>query len=330
MNNTEDHTEETHEGPIHEGPIKTPKQLIVTVVLAFIVPVLIIFLLIRLVVSSDIIGAGSDAQTPEAIAMRIQPVAGFELVDANAPKVFKTGQQVYESTCASCHGAGIAGAPKFGDKDAWAPFIAQGYEQMLKIALEGKGAMPPKGGNPNLDDFEVARAVVYMANESGASFDEPQEPAAEGEAGEQAKDSNENNQEATTAAQAPTESSDAPAAAQEEQQAAESDQGDSNSNAAAEADTETQQQAATAPAEIDPAGEKLYNTVCLACHAAGVAGAPKLGDKAAWEPLAAQGIDTLVSVVMSGKGAMPPKGGAVQASEADIRAAVQFMVSKAQ
>ncbi|MAL02418.1 MAG: cytochrome c5 family protein [Alcaligenaceae bacterium] len=322
MNNTEDHTEETH-----EGPIKTPKQLIVTVVLSFIVPVLIIFLLIRLVVSSDIIGAGSDAQTPEAIAMRIQPVAGFELVDANAPKVFKTGQQVYESTCASCHNAGIAGAPKFGDKDAWAPFIAQGYEQLLQVALQGKGAMPPKGGNPNLDDFEVARAVVYMANEAGASFDEPKEPAAEGDAASEQEDSSTSTQAA--AAQQPAEPENAQAAAQPKPaESAESN----NDNAAAETEknNESQQTAAATPAEIDPAGEKLYNTVCLACHAAGVAGAPKLGDKAAWEPLAAKGIDSLVSTVISGKGAMPPKGGAVQASDAEIRAAVQFMVSKSQ
>ncbi|QIM47680.1 cytochrome c5 family protein [Pusillimonas sp. DMV24BSW_D] len=321
MNNTEDHTEETH-----EGPIKTPKQLIVTVVLSFIVPVLIIFLLIRLVVSSDIIGAGSDAQTPEAIAMRIQPVAGFELVDANAPKVFKTGQQVYESTCASCHNAGIAGAPKFGDKDAWAPFIAQGYEQLLQVALQGKGAMPPKGGNPNLDDFEVARAVVYMANEAGASFEEPKEPAAEGDAGKQ-EDSSTNSQAA--AAQQQAEPENAQAATQAKPAAS---AGSNNDNAAAETEknNESQQTAAATPAEIDPAGEKLYNTVCLACHAAGVAGAPKLGDKAAWEPRIAQGLDAMVNTVISGKGAMPPKGGAVQASDAEIRAAVQFMVSKSQ
>lgn len=318
MNNTEDHTEETH-----EGPIKTPKQLIITVVLAFIVPVLIIFLLIRLVVTSDIVGAGSDAQTPEAIAMRIQPVAGFELVDANAPKVFKTGQQVYESTCVSCHSAGIAGAPKFGDKDAWAPFIAQGYEQMLQVALHGKNAMPPKGGNPNLDDFEVARAVVYMANEAGASFEEPKEPAAEGDATKQEAESAQAQVQAPAAAQQPVETANAQAA--DQKQPAQSTESDN-----AKTSGETQQTAAAAPAEIDPAGEKLYNTVCVACHAAGVAGAPKLGDKAAWEPRIARGLDALVKTAISGKGAMPPKGGAIQATDAEIRAAVQFMVSKSQ
>ena len=187
--------------------------------------------------------------------------------------------------------------------------------------------MPPKGGNPNLDDFEVARAVVYMANEAGASFDEPKEPAAEGGAASEQEDSSTSTQAA--AAQQPAEPANAQAATQPKP--AESAESNSD-NAAAETKTnsEPQQTAAAAPAEIDPAGEKLYNTVCLACHAAGVAGAPKLGDKAAWEPLAAKGIDSLVSTVISGKGAMPPKGGAVQASDAEIRAAVQFMVSKSQ
>ncbi len=179
MNHTADNAE-TH-AEAHEGPIKTPKQLVVTVILAFIVPVLIIFLLINLVVSSSTRGAGSQALTPEAIASRIKPVAGFALVDANAPKVFKTGQQVYESTCTACHAAGIAGAPKMGDAAAWAPLIGSGMEAMMKIALEGKGAMPPKGGNPTLSDFEIQRAIVYMANQSGGTFPEPAEPEAAGD-----------------------------------------------------------------------------------------------------------------------------------------------------
>src|SRR3546814_17987956 len=110
MNNTEEHVEETIEE--HEGLIKTPKQLIVTVILAFIVPIIVIVLLVKLVTASSHMGSGSDAQTEEAIANRIKPVASFHLVDANAPKVFKTGQQAFESTCTACHTAGVAGAPK--------------------------------------------------------------------------------------------------------------------------------------------------------------------------------------------------------------------------
>jgi len=161
---------------------KTPKQLITAVILAFTVPVLIILLLVNLVTSAHKIGAGSDAMHPEAIALRIKPVASFALVDANAPKLAKTGLQVYESTCSACHGAGIAGAPKFGDTGVWAPLIATGLDAMLKVALEGKGAMPAKGGNPGLSDFEIERAVVYMANQSGGNFAEPVEPSADASA----------------------------------------------------------------------------------------------------------------------------------------------------
>jgi cytochrome c5 len=73
------------------------------------------------------------------------------------------------------------------------------------------------------------------------------------------------------------------------------------------------------------AGKKLYETACLACHAAGVAGAPKLGDKAAWAPRLAAGVDGLTASVIKGKGAMPPKGGS-SASDAEIKASVQYMV----
>src|SRR5690606_21645230 len=265
MNNTEEHVEETIEE--HEGLIKTPKQLIVTVILAFIVPIIVILLLVKLVATTSLMGSGSNAQTDEAIANRIKPVASFALVDANAPKVMKTGQQVYDSTCAACHNAGVAGAPKLGDKAAWAPYIANGYETLVKHAINGINAMPPKGGNPSLSDFEVARAVVLMTNQSGASFDEPKEPAAD-----QPEDKAAAAPAAAPAAPAPAPAA-APAPAPVEQ-------------AAAAAQPAAQQPAA---ATIDPAGEKLYNQVCMACHTAGIAGAPKLGDKAAWAKYVATG-----------------------------------------
>ena len=118
----------------HESAIKTPRQLLITVILAFLIPIAVIALLVSLVSTSIRTGAGSDSQSEEAIARRIQPVAGFKLVDADAPKVFKTGEQVYQSTCAACHGTGVAGAPKFGDQAAWAPYIEQGYDSLLKRA----------------------------------------------------------------------------------------------------------------------------------------------------------------------------------------------------
>lgn len=175
MSNTlQEHTEHTEE---HGTLIKTPKQLIVTVVLSFVVPIAIILLLVNYVASNDQVGAGSDALTAEATAKRIAPVAKLELVDASGPKVFKTGEQVYTAVCAGCHKAGLAGAPKVGDAGAWSALISRGQNSLVANAIKGIRGMPAKGGNPALDDYEVARAVVYMANQGGGKFEEPAAPA---------------------------------------------------------------------------------------------------------------------------------------------------------
>ena len=86
--------------------------------------------------------------------------------------------------------------------------------------------------------------------------------------------------------------------------------------------------AAATTASADQAGEAVYNKACVACHAAGVAGAPKLGDKAAWEPRLAQGMDTLMNSSIKGKGAMPPKGGNMSLSDAEVKSAVEYMLEK--
>ena len=88
--------------------------------------------------------------------------------------------------------------------------------------------------------------------------------------------------------------------------------------------------AAAAPAAAKAgAGEALYKQACAACHVSGAANAPKFGDKAAWAPRVKNGVDALTASVIKGKGAMPAKGGAAAASEADIRAAVEYMVAAA-
>jgi cytochrome c5 len=164
----------------HGSAIRTPQQLIAAVIGFFGVVVIGIILLVQFVTTERLTGQGSDSQSPEAVSARVRPVAeeGFTLKDANAPKVFQTGEAVYSATCSACHGTGAAGSPKFGDASAWGPRIAQGYATLLKHATEGIRAMPAKGGNPDLDDVEVARAVVYMANKGGAKFAEPEVPAA--------------------------------------------------------------------------------------------------------------------------------------------------------
>jgi cytochrome c5 len=161
----------------HEGPIKTPKQLIWTVVLAFIVPILIIILLVNFVASGDKPAAGTAALEEEAVARRIAPLATVVLKDASNPAALKTGEQVYAAQCSACHATGAAGAPKLGDAAAWGPRVATGYEALLNSALKGKGAMGAQGGGDH-SDFEIGRAVVYMANQGGGKLAEPQAPAA--------------------------------------------------------------------------------------------------------------------------------------------------------
>lgn len=93
--------------------------------------------------------------------------------------------------------------------------------------------------------------------------------------------------------------------------------------------------AAPATAAAEPAaaadsggGEAVYGKACVACHSTGAAGAPKVGDKAAWEPRLGQGMDGLVTNAIKGKGAMPPKGGHMSLSDEDIKGAVEFMLEK--
>ncbi|MBV8605832.1 MAG: cytochrome c5 family protein [Pelomonas sp.] len=157
----------------HEGPIKTPKQLVLAVVFAFVVPIAVIIMLATSVSSETKPSAGTEQSLEgKAVLERIAPVASVEVKDAADPNAMKTGEQVFQSTCSACHAAGALGAPKFGDAAAWGPRIGQGFDALLHSALHGKGNMPAQGGG-DLSDFEVARAVVYMADHGGAKFDEP-------------------------------------------------------------------------------------------------------------------------------------------------------------
>ncbi|MFH1602468.1 MAG: c-type cytochrome [Pseudomonadota bacterium] len=151
----------------HQSPIKTPKQLITVIALAFLVPILIITLLSWYVANFRSINMDSPAMSNEAVTKRLRPVGELTLaeVDLSATAVAREpdGKKVYDTTCAACHGAGVAGAPKTGDKSAWAPRLKSGMKALYASALKGKGAMPPKGGNAALTDAEVKAAVDYLA-----------------------------------------------------------------------------------------------------------------------------------------------------------------------
>ncbi|SIO64659.1 c-type cytochrome [Paraburkholderia phenazinium] len=293
----------------HEAPIKTPGQLIAAIIASFAIPVVVIILLAVYANNWTRTGAGTDSLSDAEVSARIAPLAQVDIRDANAPRVYKTGEEVYKAVCSACHATGAAGAPKFTNSADWAPRIAQGFDTLWHTALTGKGAMPARGGTSPDDysDYEIARAVVYMANNSGGNLAEPPVPtAAQAASG------------AAAAAPASGATADAGAAAS---QAAAALAAIASAPAAAPA-------GATQSADNAQAGKALYEQVCQACHAAGVLNAPKFGDKTAWAPRLKDPMDTVYNYALHGKGAMPPKGGS-NASDADVKAAVDYMVSAA-
>ena len=255
---------------------------VVVVALAFVVPITLIILISQLVTGHS---KGTGQESAEATLQRIKPVGELKIVDANAPRNLQSGEQVFQAVCKNCHGAGIAGAPKVGDKSAWGKLIKEGYEDLVRSAIrgvqDGGKVMPPKGGNPDLDDIEVARAVAYMANQAGANFKAPEPKGT-----------------APAAAPAPA----APAAG-----------------------TPPPAAPATKVAAADK-GKSVYETTCTVCHGAGIAGAPKAGDKAAWAPRMAKGKPALYTSALKGKDAMPPRGGNNSLSDDDVKAAVDYMI----
>jgi len=165
-------SEQAHE-EAHTGPIKNPKQLLLAVLFSFVVPIFVIIGLVYSVTSENKPQAGS-VNPEKSVSERIQKIGSVEIRDAN--RALKTGEEVFKAQCTTCHSAGLAGSPKFGDAAAWAPRIKTGYEALFTSAKGGKGAMSAQGGG-DFEDLEIGRAVVYMANAAGAKFAEPQAPA---------------------------------------------------------------------------------------------------------------------------------------------------------
>lgn len=300
-----EHDQNEHHLPGHTGGVSwTPKKIILTIVLGFVVPILLIVLLSQLLLSTS--KETGPANSPAAVEARIAPVGQLTVVNPNAPKVEKTGDQVVTETCSACHGTGAMGAPKIGDAAAWAPRIKQGYQTLIQHAMNGYKNMPAKGGNPDLDELEIARAIAVMANKSGAHFTPPAAAPATAPAA-----SAENSAAAAPAASAGNSAAAAPATAPV---------------AAAPAAPAAASAAATAASGN---GKATFDSTCSACHGTGVMGAPKFGDKAAWAPRIAKGKDTLYQHALHGFNNMPPKGGNPSLSDADVKAAVDYMINAA-
>jgi len=220
--------------------------------------------------------SSNDQESKDLRSERIKPLGQLNIVGntgtvvAQAPVQVvkktgpaKSGQEVYNSICMACHTTGIAGAPKYGNKDAWTPRIAKGESTLVQHALNGINAMPPRGGNPDLSDEEIKGAVQYILKAVGVS----------------------------SAIVEPTTSAATPAT--------------------------------TAPSK---SGEEVYNSVCMACHAAGIAGAPKYGDEASWTARVAKGSAALIDSAINGLNVMPPRGGNPDLNDEEVKAAVNYML----
>lgn len=253
---------------------------------------LFVLLVAKIFGVTDTIDVAEPTAAVSQVEENIKPVAAVEVAAAGAAAgAEKSGEEVVKAVCSMCHAAGLMNAPKIGDKGQWQPRIAQGYETLVKHAIEGIRAMPARGGNPSLTDGEVARAVANMANASGANFTAPAAKAAEAQ---------------------PAEAAAAPAPAAE-----------------VKAAEPVAVAAAPAPVAAGKSGEEVYKAVCSMCHAAGLMNAPKFGDKTQWEPRIKQGYDTLVTNATKGIRSMPAKGGNPGLSDAEVAGAVKYMANAA-
>ena len=144
-----DHTTATDShDDAHTGPIKTPKQLLAAVFFSFVIPIFAIIGLVYYVTSANKTAPGA-VDTEKAVAMRIQKVGSVEIRDAN--RALKSGEEVYKAQCTTCHAAGLAGSPKFGDAAAWGPRIKTGGSRACFCGLNQ--LQPPashyNGGSAN-------------------------------------------------------------------------------------------------------------------------------------------------------------------------------------
>ena len=178
---------------------------------------------------------------------------------AEAQTAERTGKQVVEATCSTCHGTGANGAPRIGDKKAWSKLAARGLAGLSQSALKGIRNMPPHGGNLTYTDTEIERAITYMVNQSGGHWTEPV--------------------------------------------------------------------SRTTPA-AERTGEQIVQAQCVRCHAKGVGGAPKIGDITAWIPRVKPGLDVVVRSAIKGHGAMPPRGGMTDLTDAEVKSAIVYMMNK--
>ncbi|MGE6606169.1 c-type cytochrome [Halomonas sp. NPDC076908] len=247
-----------------------------------------------------------DDAARDAIAERLAPVGqlclqGEDCGTAAAPPSESAsngggvdGGGIYNQVCMACHETGAAGAPVRGDEAAWAERTEQGFATLLEHSINGIGAMPARGGNPNLSDEEVEAATAYLVE---PVMDVPELSGGDDD-------------------DAATEE----AASSEEDMAA-------TEETATEEDVAAAEEANGGASDLD--GAALYaSSGCAACHDNGVAGAPAMGDADGWADRLDKGTDELYASAINGIGAMPAKGGNPNLSDEEVEAIVDHMIAE--
>ena len=270
----------------------------------------------------------TDSQVANNAAMVqsvIAPIGSLTTSDGSgavAAGPSRSGEEVYTAVCQACHSTGAADAPRIDDKAAWEPRVANGFEALMEVAINGRGAMPARGGQ-NVQDGELQAAIVYMIAKAGFNL----KPKAA------AKPKTEAKPKAKPKAKTPPKEVAQEAVANQEAEKVVAPKAVAPTSV--EPKTVAPEAAASvALASASISGEKIYKSTCFACHDMGVAGAPKVGDKALWKSRITAGNEVMYDSAINGKtssaGVMPPKGGNLSLSDDETKAAVDYMLSQSQ
>ncbi|MGF6148186.1 Cytochrome c555 [Kingella potus] len=235
-----------------------------------------------------------EESTRAAVQTRIQPQGSITEGDG-VPVGERKGDKIFAKVCVQCHAAdsNTPDSPKITHNAEWAPRIAKGLQTLFDHAWNGFNAMPAKGGQSDLTEQELKRVIVYMANQSGGSFPDP---------------------DAAPAA--------APASGASEAAAS-----------AAPAAEGAKEAGAAGGEDVAAAGKKVFDGLCFGCHSAtsAIPDTPRITHNDEWAPRIKKGKDTLFKHAIEGftdKGMMPAKGGNEALTDDEVKAAVVYMVNQ--
>ncbi|PID46855.1 MAG: cytochrome c5 family protein [Proteobacteria bacterium] len=325
---------------------KDPTSLVLIAVGGAVLATAVVALLLSLIntVKNNSVNDQAKAEYQQkALVKVLQPIGVVATVDKSVAPVERSGEQVYNAVCGSCHGTGLLDSPKSGSSADWTPRAAVGLDALVTSAINGKGAMPSRGGDPSITDKEIRSAIQFMTKDTGINWDTPAGDTAAKETESEAvsPEKTEAAESKGTAAEQ-TEAADAETTVAEKAEvkkeaAVSFEVAESEAATSEEADVVvaiTEEKTVTKKAPVvtaanNEAGARTYAANCFVCHDTGAAGSPKLGDSAAWEGRIAKGLDALYDAAINGVNAMPARGGNPSLSDSDLKAAVLYMIEAA-